>query len=186
MILLLATTLLLLGSHQSIAFSVERRIIVKPRARCQTTSSDFRTSLVLWSSSVDVQPETSDKFNNRLPVKTTLGLLTFDLDDTIYPLDKVIEEANRAFARAMETYGFSGIQPHDINRRSMKIREEMDPQAAMVLTHTELRKRAIRAEMEDVMLRRKLEETAEDWATNVESLGKIVVDNAKKYVLNEK
>lgn len=179
--LILVESLLLLGSHQSTAFQIQRRII---GLRTQCTLCDV-SPLSLRASTVDLQPETADK-SNQIPEKATLGLLTFDLDDTLYPLDVVIEEANRAFARAMETYGFSGILPSDINRRSMQIRQEMDPQAAMVLTHTELRKRAIRAEMEDVMLRRKLEETAEDWATNVDSLGKIVVENAKKYVSQKK
>ena len=136
---------------------------------------------ILRSSSTDMTLDT--KGIDAPKVKPTLCLLTFDLDDTLYPLDRVIDEANAAFARAMETYGFSGIKPYDINIRSIQIRQEMDPEAAMVLTHTELRKRAIRAEMEDVMLHRKLEETAEDWATNVDSLGKIVVENAKKYVI---
>lgn len=37
-----------------------------------------------------------------------LGLLTFDLDDSLYPLERVINEANEAFVRAMNNYGFTG------------------------------------------------------------------------------
>jgi ABC-type proline/glycine betaine transport system substrate-binding protein len=101
----------------------------------------------------------------------------------MYPLAKVIDEANAAFAAAMAKFGFEGIKPEDINKRSIKLREEMaqtDPEAAAVLTHTEIRHMAIRKEMEQVMLQRKLEETAEDWATNVESLGPAVVIGARK------
>ena len=116
------------------------------------------------------------------PDTKTLCLLTFDLDDTLYPLAPVIDEANAAFARAMNKYGFPNIHSEDINKKSILLREEMarvDPQGAAVLTHTELRKLAIRKEMEDVMLARKLEECAQDWATNVESLGPAVVKSAR-------
>jgi hypothetical protein len=107
------------------------------------------------------------------------------LDDTLYPLAPVIEEANQAFSKAMAKYGFPGILPQDINDMSMEIRQEMaktDPEGAAVLTHTELRKLAIRKAMEQVMLQRKLQECAEDWATNVDSLGPAVVGSAKRYV----
>jgi hypothetical protein len=153
--------------------------LVVPRKSLISSSQ----SSVLRSATADIQINSKGDKADVPRVKPTLCLLTFDLDDTVYPLDRVIDEANAAFARAMELYGFSGIKPSDISRRSMQIRKEMDPEAAMVLTHTELRKRAIRSEMENVMLQRKLEETAEDWATNVDSLGKIVVENAKKYVI---
>ena len=116
------------------------------------------------------------------PETKTLCLLTFDLDDTLYPLAPVIDEANAAFARAMNKYGFPNIQPEDINKESIQLRQDMarvDPEGAAVLTHTELRKLAIRKEMEDVMLSRKLEECAQDWATNVESLGPAVVKSAR-------
>ena len=117
--------------------------------------------------------------------KTTLGLLTFDLDDTIYPLAPVIQEANAAFAKAMERYGFPNIQSNDITKRSVQIRNEIaetDPQQAAALSHTEIRKLAIRKEMELVMFHRKMNECANDWATNVESLGPAVVTSARKYV----
>jgi hypothetical protein len=137
------------------------------------------------SSTTESSTEALQDSVNSKTTKTTLGLLTFDLDDTLYPLAPVIEEANKAFSRAMEKYGFPGIQPEDINSRSIQIRQEMaetDPEGAAVLTHTEIRKLAIRREMESVMLRRKLEDCAADWATNVESLGPAVVQSAKKCV----
>jgi hypothetical protein len=118
--------------------------------------------------------------------KPSLGLLTFDLDDTIYPLAPVIQEANAAFARAMERYGFPNIQSNDITKRSVQIRNEIavtDPERAATLSHTEIRQLAIRKEMELVMFHRKLQECATDWATNVDSLGPAVVTSARKYVL---
>jgi hypothetical protein len=114
----------------------------------------------------------------------TLGLLTFDLDDTLYPIAPVIDEANAGFARAMNTFGFDGIQPKDIVETSKKIREEMsekDPAGAAVLTHTEIRMLAIRREMENFIFKKKLQATADDWATAVPSLSAVVVSHAKKY-----
>ena len=59
-----------------------------------------------------------------------------------------------------------------------------DPEGAAVLTHTEVRLLAIRDEMERIILERKLKGTAEDWATDVNSLTDIVVKSAQQYVLS--
>jgi len=107
--------------------------------------------------------------------------LTFDLDDTLYPIAPVIEEANTAFAKAMERFGYGGIQPNDIDETSKQIRAEMDPQQAAALSHTEARELAIRRRMEEVLLKRKLEETAKDWVTAVDDLSPVVVENARKW-----
>lgn len=115
--------------------------------------------------------------------KKTLGLLTFDLDDTLYPVDVVLREADSAFARAMQGFGFKDIEPDDINNRCKEIRSEMaktDPKDAAALTHTELRTMAIRKEMEKITLDRKLQSCADDWATPVEDLSPVVVQHAKK------
>lgn len=109
-----------------------------------------------------------------------LVLLTFDLDDTLYPIAPVIEEANAAFAKAMERYGYDGIQPNDIDVLTKKVRQELPPEEAAALSHTEAREMAIRRQMEDVLLAHKLSETAEDWVTAVEDLSPVVVENAKK------
>ena len=115
--------------------------------------------------------------------KKTLGLLTFDLDDTLYPVDVVLREADAAFARAMQNFGYKNIRPDDINNSCKEIRSEMaktDPKDAAALTHTELRKLAIRKEMEKIQLNRKLQSCADDWATPVEDLSPVVVQHAKK------
>jgi sugar phosphate isomerase/epimerase len=114
-----------------------------------------------------------------------LGLITFDLDDTLYPIAPVIEEANRAFARSMESFGYGSdiLKPQDIVDTGKAIREEIashSPMEAAVLTHTEIRRLAIRREMERITLTRKLKACADDWATPVSSLSPIVVQHAKK------
>jgi FMN phosphatase YigB (HAD superfamily) len=129
-------------------------------------------------------PSSSSKNNHK---KKKLGLITFDLDDTLYPIAPVIEEANRAFARSMESFGYGdNIRPQDIVDIGAQIREEIaatDPVTAAVLTHTEIRRLAIRREMERITLARKLKACADDWATPVSSLSPIVVQHAKKYVI---
>lgn len=113
-----------------------------------------------------------------------LSILTFDLDDTLYPVSTVLDEANAAFARAMKQFGYDGILPEDIVLTGKKIREEMaetDPERSAALTHTEIRRLAIREEMEEIEYRRKLQRCADDWATQVSSLSPLVVQNAKKW-----
>ena len=110
----------------------------------------------------------------------TLTLLTFDLDDTLYPIAPVIEEANVAFAKAMERFGFGTISPSDIDQACKDIRSEAD-QDGSFYTHTQVREMAIRREMERVVFERKLQETADDWATQVSDLADLVTRNAKKW-----
>jgi hypothetical protein len=114
--------------------------------------------------------------------KKTLGLLTFDLDDSLYPIAPVLEEANAAFKRAMARFGYDdgNIQPQDIVETARQIREEFPPEEAAVLTHTEIRILAIRRKMEEFILKKKLQETADSWATQQEDLSPIVVNFAKK------
>ena len=85
----------------------------------------------------------------------------------------------------MERYGFPDIQPDDIDNVGRQIREELSekegPEVASALTHTEVRKRAIRRTMEEIILARKLQAAADDWATPVSDLTNIVVSHARKW-----
>lgn len=78
----------------------------------------------------------------------------------------------------MKKYCYPDIEPDDINRISAELRTTREDGA--LLSHTEMRKLAIRVAMEEVMLKRKLVECAKDWATNVESLGPAVIASAKR------
>jgi len=96
----------------------------------------------------------------------------------------VLNEANAAFARSMKQFGYDNIEPADIVSTGKKIREDMaqtDPEEAATLTHTEIRRLAIRKEMEAIEYQRKLQSCADDWATQVSSLSPLVVMNAKKW-----
>lgn len=117
-----------------------------------------------------------------------IGLLTFDLDDTLYPIATVVEDANSAFVTAMERFGFDGVDAFSIVTTGKTIREELaesDPEAAAGLTHTEIREMAIRREMESIILNRKLKQCADDWATPVESLSDIVRKPAEQWAKAE-
>lgn len=78
-----------------------------------------------------------------------LGLLTFDLDDSLYPIEPVLSDANDAFAKILKGFGYDNdIGPEDVVRAGREIREEAGPDAGTAMTHTEVRMRAIRREME--------------------------------------
>lgn len=92
-----------------------------------------------------------------------------------------------AFVKAMERYGFPGLSAFDIVETGKLVREEIaetDPERAAGLTHTEVRELAIRREMEKAILARKLQETADDWATPVSSLTNIVTKHAEQWAKN--
>jgi len=118
----------------------------------------------------------------------TLGLLTFDLDDTLYPIAPVISEANEAFAKAMQNFGFEGIKPGDIEDTGRQMRDEIaveDPKRAAALSHTEIRIMAIRRQMETVIFLRSLDRIAKDESTTVSSLSPIIVNYAKIWAVKE-
>jgi len=132
--------------------------------------------------------ETTDKTEETTPTpqppttKKTLGLLTFDLDDTLYPVAPVINEANEAFVKAMKNFGFDGIERDDIIDTARKMRAEIaltDPKRAAALSHTEIRLMAIRRQMETKIFLRSLEDIAADECIPVSQLSSIILNNAK-------
>lgn len=128
--------------------------------------------------------KTSTSSTSSSTAEKTLGLLTFDLDDTLYPIAPVLEGANTAFANALERFGYKDIRPDEIVQVAKQIRSEIaatDAERAATITHTEVRLMAIRQVLEKRILKKKLQETAEDWATEVEFLGRVVVESAKKW-----
>lgn len=135
----------------------------------------------LFMSVTETASDTADTPSTK---STKLSVLTFDLDDTLYPIAIVLNEANAAFARAMKRFGYENIEPQDIVLTGKKIRDDMaktDAEKSATLTHTEIRRLAIREEMEKIEYQRKLQSCADDWATQVSSLSPLVVKNAKKW-----
>lgn len=180
-----ALVTLLTSSVGISAFSVSSsiRLTQSSKSASATTMATTRTRPGLFMTATESSVETDSPDN--LPAKTKeLAILTFDLDDTLYPIATILGEANSAFARSMHQFGFDDIDPNDIVETAKRIREEMaetDPERSACLTHTETRRLAIREEMEKIEYQRKLQACADDWATNVSSLSPLVVQNAKKW-----
>ena len=83
----------------------------------------------------------------------------------------------------MADYGFEGLERDQIIQTSKEMRKEIsaeDPEAAALLTHRQVREKAIRREMEKVIQARKIQACADDWDTSVEDLADVVIDSAKK------
>lgn len=141
---------------------------------------------VLYSTTTEEGEKTSSTTAKK---KKKLGLITFDLDDTLYPIAPVLDEANTAFSTAMSNFGYIDIQPNDIVDAGKQIRAQfsaddastgVDPLKPATVNHKEIRMAAIRKEMEQFILKTKLQQTAEDWATEVDSLTTPVRKSAEK------
>lgn len=76
--------------------------------------------------------------------KPTLALLTFDLDDTLFPVAKVVEDANAAMIQALWEAGYTEATNDRIVQHTKMIRRKQRKQ----MTYTQLRKRAIQTELE--------------------------------------
>lgn len=167
------------NAMQSSSLASSSSSILPTRHYCRLYQSS--SSSTESSSSIESDSESSAPSKRKTK---KLTLLTFDLDDTLYPISKIINEANVAFARVMIKFGYKDIDPFTIVSTAKDIRERMaitDPEQAACITHTEIRRLAIREEMEKIVYERKLQSCADDWATQVSSLSPLVVNNAKTW-----
>lgn len=120
------------GTTNAFVPRTSTRQIVTGSSTLTTTSPSCITS-TLYS---EKTAETDVSENSVVPPKSKvkeIGLLTFDLDDTLYPIATVVEAANAAFVTAMERYGFEGVSAFDIVSTGREVREELaktDPEAA--------------------------------------------------------
>jgi putative hydrolase of the HAD superfamily len=79
-------------------------------------------------------------------VALNANLITFDLDDTIFPVAPVVADANKALFKHLKSLGCETTQDEYV-KTTKEIRVEL-AKDDKVITYTELRKRAIRAELE--------------------------------------
>mmetsp|Transcript_21889 Transcript_21889/g.46018 ORF Transcript_21889/g.46018 Transcript_21889/m.46018 type:complete len:336 (-) Transcript_21889:226-1233(-) len=77
--------------------------------------------------------------------KLNANLITFDLDDTIFPVSPVVADANKALFRHLKDLGCDTTQDEYL-KTTKSIRNELSRENK-VITYTELRKRAIRTEL---------------------------------------
>jgi len=89
-----------------------------------------------------LQYDSSDSTTNK-----ELHLLTFDLDDTIFPITPVVQDANSAMIQYLQEIGYENASNDEIIAASKQIRRELRERGEEV-TYTELRKQSIRREME--------------------------------------
>ena len=94
-----------------------------------------------WPSNNAVQA-----FSTPAPTHNQLDLLTFDLDDTLFPIGPVVAEANDAMILRLQTFGYTDANNDEIIAASKRIRTELR-EAGGALTYTELRKQSIRREI---------------------------------------
>jgi hypothetical protein len=93
----------------------------------------------------------------------------------------------------MSNFGYVGIQPSDIVEAGKQIRTNVargasvasndkaeDPLKPTTVNHKEIRLAAIRKKMEEFILKTKLKQTADDWATDVDDLTAPVRKSAEK------
>jgi putative hydrolase of the HAD superfamily len=127
----LTYALLLLWSTESEAFGVR-----------SGPGHTFATTVASAADSVDFSGGLAPE--NHL-VRRDLALITFDLDDTLFPIGPVVDEANVAMIEAItKLVGYpSSITSETVIETTKNIRRELDSP----ITYTDLRKLAIRAEL---------------------------------------
>jgi len=82
-----------------------------------------------------------------------LGLITFDLDDTLFPILPVVQEANEAMFDALAQHGYGDATEEGYHASCKQIRKELyekkESNGGTVnpITYSELRKRGIALEM---------------------------------------
>jgi putative hydrolase of the HAD superfamily len=80
------------------------------------------------------------------PPQPRLALITFDLDDTLFPVAQVVTDANDAMMQAMWDAGYADATNARIVHHTKSIRNKKKKQ----MTYTTLRKKAILMEMVDL------------------------------------
>lgn len=91
----------------------------------------------------------SQQSTQRENVALNVNLITFDLDDTLFPVGPVVADANDALFRHLKSLGCETNQEEYV-KTTKKIRRKLATDGK-VITYTELRKRAIRAELENYL-----------------------------------
>ena len=79
--------------------------------------------------------------------RPTLALLTFDLDDTLFPCGPVVAEANEAMIASIVSHGYPSITNEDVLAATKAIRNELR-KTDTPITYTNLRIAAIQSQLE--------------------------------------
>ena len=76
----------------------------------------------------------------------SLTLLTFDLDDTLFPIEPVVQDANIAMIKTLDNLGHQGISHESFSSSMKEIRKELQARNETI-TYSDLRKRTILREI---------------------------------------
>jgi len=104
------------------------------------------SSWLLLTVLLAVWPNNVHAFSSPKPSYKKLHLITFDLDDTIFPIGPVVAEANDAMILRLQTFGYTDANDDEIVAASKRIRTELR-EVGEALTYTDLRKQSIRREI---------------------------------------
>ena len=113
------------------------------------TSSKYIGDLQRWPSiqSRKCIVGVHDSNNGRNALVLNANLITFDLDDTLFPVGPVVNDANVALIQHMNDEYNCPTTQDDFLKSAKVIRTEL-AKNEQVITYTELRKRTIRMELE--------------------------------------
>lgn len=113
------------------------------RHDCMCTSSSSRGR----SQSPSILHDSRDADSPTPPPHNELHLITFDLDDTIFPIGPVVADANEAQLATLHRLGYTGACNNEIIAASKRIRNELR-EVGKILTYTDLRKQSIHREIQ--------------------------------------
>ena len=103
------------------------------------------TSLLIVAWSCNIAAVLGFSASSRLS-HNKLHLITFDLDDTIFPIGPVVADANEAQLARLNAFGYTNANNDEIIKASKAIRTELR-EAGNVLSYTDLRKQSIKREI---------------------------------------
>ena len=86
-------------------------------------------------------------FTSTSTSRPTLALLTFDLDDTLFPCGPVVAEANEAMIASIVAHGYPSVTNEDVLSATKAIRNELRKTDTLI-TYTDLRIAAIQSQLE--------------------------------------
>jgi len=89
----------------------------------------------------------ADAFSTSSSARPALALLTFDLDDTLFPCGPVVAEANEAMIASIVSHGYPSITNEDVLAATKAIRNELR-KTDTPITYTNLRIAAIQSQLE--------------------------------------
>ena len=101
---------------------------------------------IVLSSSTTTTEQVPSSNQPPKPKRRQLGLLSFDLDDTLFPTTQVVEDANQAMMAHMQRVAQCPTSLDHFLSTTLRIRQGLN---GTPITYSDLRKRAIAAELQE-------------------------------------